>query len=293
MPRVLKVLVTGADGQLGKSLQAIAANFPQFDLHFKNRKSLDITDFSSLSECISTQNISTVINCAAFTAVDLAESEEEKATAINVTGVKNLVKALEAVNGKLIHISTDYVFDGKASSPYAETDPRNPQSVYGKTKMQGENFVIQSDLDALVIRISWVFSPYGNNFVKTMIRLMEEKDRISVVKDQIGLPTYAPYLAEALLRILSSKHSLSEKGRCYHYAQQGYCSWFEFAQEIQNLSPYSCKIDPCATADYPTAAPRPKYSVLSTAKIQDDFDIIPVSWQAALKACLQSLNLSL
>ena len=289
----MKVLVTGAEGQLGKSLQATAKDFPHFTLLFKSRSELDITDATAVEHCIQEQQIETVINCAAYTAVDLAENEKEKAHEINVVGVNNLVHALERVNGKLIHISTDYVFDGKAHSPYNETDQKNPQSVYGATKSLGEDIVFQSQLEAIVVRTSWVFSPYGNNFVKTMIRLMRERESVSVVNDQIGQPTYAPFLAEALLQLLNAQHPLSEKGKCYHYAQQGSCSWFEFAEEIQRLSPFSCAVLPIATEDFPTQAPRPQYSVLSTAKIQTDFNLTMVSWQTALKACMDTLNLAI
>ena len=289
----MKILVTGADGQLGKSLQALAHDFPHLELHFKNRTALDITDFKAVAACIKKHAIAAVINCAAYTAVDRAEEEEEKANAINSEGVKNVVKALEPIQGKLIHLSTDYVFDGKAVSPYPETASRNPQSVYGKTKMAGEEYVLQADLDALVIRTSWVFSPYGNNFVKTMLRLMAEKDSVAVVKDQIGRPTYAPFLAEVLLNLIGSHNPLAKQGKLYHYAQSGACSWFDLAQEIQKGSPFSCAVKPISTDQYPTAAPRPKYSVLSTDKIETDFGIKPRSWETALKACLQSLNLPL
>lgn len=289
----MKLLVTGADGQLGQSLAAVAGNFPQLELVFKNRKGLDITDFNAVSACIAAHNITAVINCAAYTAVDKAETEKEKAMALNKAGVKNIVDALCPIKGKLIHLSTDYVFDGNGATPYVETQQRNPQSVYGKTKMEGEEIVMQANLDALVVRTSWVFSAYGNNFLKTMLRLLENKERITVVNDQIGRPTYAPYLAETLLRLIGTKGPWPKERRCYHFAQRESCSWFSFAQEIQRLSGLRCELLPVTTKEFPTAAPRPRYSVLSTAKIEADHEIEIVSWKTALKACMQSLNLPL
>ena len=288
----MRVLITGSNGQLGSEIKEMAANYKKLDFIFKDLPDLDICNFNLLQSFIIDKNINAVINCAAYTAVDKAEEDSIIATKVNYEGVLNIVNALQKVNGKLIHISTDYVFDGDHFFPYKESDPVSPIGVYGETKRAGELSVINSDLDSIVIRTSWLYSFYGNNFVKTMLRLGNEKENMGVIFDQVGTPTYARDLAKTCLEILCKNSSLniSENGSLYHYSNEGVASWYDFAISIMELGGKDCKLNPIQTKDYPTLAKRPQYSVLNKSKIKTDFKIKIPYWRDSLKDCIKKIK---
>ena len=288
----MRVLITGSNGQLGSEIKEMAANYKKLDFIFKDLPDLDICNFNLLQSFIIDKNINAVINCAAYTAVDKAEEDSIIATKVNYEGVLNIVNALQKVNGKLIHISTDYVFDGDHFFPYKESDPVSPIGVYGETKREGELAVINSVLDSIVIRTSWLYSFYGNNFVKTMLRLGNEKENMGVIFDQVGTPTYARDLAKTCLEILCKNSSLniSENGSLYHYSNEGVASWYDFAISIMELGGKDCKLNPIQTKDYPTLAKRPQYSVLNKSKIKTDFKIKIPYWRDSLKDCIKKIK---
>jgi dTDP-4-dehydrorhamnose reductase len=288
----MRVLITGSNGQLGSEIKELAIKYKKIDFIFKDLPELDICNFEALQAFILDNNINAVINCAAYTAVDKAEEDAEIAEQVNSKGVINLVNALQTVNGKLIHISTDYVFDGDHFLPYKETDPVNPIGVYGETKRAGELAVINSDMDSIVIRTSWLYSSYGNNFVKTMLRLGNEKENLGVIFDQVGTPTYARDLAKTCLDILCGDSSvdISKNGNLYHYSNEGVTSWYDFAISIMELGGLDCKVKPIQTKDYPTLAKRPHYSVLNKSKIKTDFKIEIGYWRDSLKDCIEKIK---
>jgi dTDP-4-dehydrorhamnose reductase len=288
----MRVLITGSNGQLGSEIKELAIKYKKIDFIFKDLPELDICNFEALQAFILDNNINAVINCAAYTAVDKAEEDAEIAEQVNSKGVINLVNALQTVNGKLIHISTDYVFDGDHFLPYKETDPVNPIGVYGETKRAGELAVINSDMDSIVIRTSWLYSSYGNNFVKTMLRLGNEKENLGVIFDQVGTPTYARDLAKTCLDILCGDSSvdISKNGNLYHYSNEGVTSWYDFAISIMELGGLDCKVKPIQTKDYPTLAKRPHYSVLNKSKIKADFKIEIPYWIDSLKDCIEKIK---
>ena len=288
----MRVLITGSNGQLGSEIREFAANYRKLDFVFKDLSDLNICNFNLLQSFIIDNNINAVINCAAYTAVDRAEEDAETAEQVNSMGVANLVKALQAVNGKLIHISTDYVFDGNHFFPYKESDPVSPIGVYGKTKRAGELAVINGAIDSIVIRTSWLYSSYGNNFVKTMLRLGSEKENLGVIFDQIGTPTYARDLANTCLKILceNSSENISKNGNLYHYSNEGVTSWYDFAISIMKIAGESCIVSPIQTNDYPTLAKRPYYSVLNKSKIKKDFKIEIPYWIDSLKDCIEKIK---
>jgi dTDP-4-dehydrorhamnose reductase len=288
----MKVLITGSNGQLGSEIKDLASDYENLECVFGDLPKLDICDTKALTSCIVDENINAVINCAAYTAVDKAEEEALIAQKVNSEGVLNLTNALEKVDGKLIHISTDYVFDGNHSQPYKESDPVSPVGVYGQTKRAGELAVINSSIDAIVIRTSWLYSVYGNNFVKTMLRLGNDKKSIQVVFDQKGTPTFAKDLAKTCLDILSNAGStnISKKGSLYHYSNEGVTSWYDFARAIMEISNIDCNIIPIETKDYPTQAIRPLYSVLDKSKITSDFKVTIPHWRDSLANCLKKIN---
>ena len=287
----MNILVTGSNGQLGSEIKDLAANYADFNCHFTDSIDLDICNSDQLDVFFTENKINTVINCAAYTAVDKAEQDAEIAEKVNSEGVLNLVNALAKVNGKLIHISTDYVFDGNRFLPYQESDEVNPIGVYGNTKRSGELAVLNSDIDGIVIRTSWLYSAYGNNFVKTMLRLGNERDELGVIFDQVGTPTNASDLAQACLDILSSKKQskMNSKGNLYHFSNEGVASWYDFAITIMALGKVVCHIKPIETKDYPTAAKRPHFSVLNKSKIKKDFEIEIPYWRNSLAACITKL----
>ena len=288
----MRVLITGSNGQLGSEIKELAANYKKFDFVFKDLPELDICNFEALQAFIIDYNINIIINCAAYTAVDKAEEDAVIAEKVNSNGVLNLVNALQTVNGKLIHISTDYVFDGNHFLPYKESDPVSPIGVYGETKRAGELAVLNSAIDAIVIRTSWLYSFYGNNFVKTMLRLGNEKESLGVIFDQVGTPTYARDLAKTCLEILTVVNSvkMSKNGNLYHYSNEGVASWYDFAISIMELGGENCKVKPIQTKDYPTLAKRPHYSVLNKSQIKTDFKIEIPYWRDSLKDCIEKIK---
>ena len=287
----MKVLIIGSNGQLGSEIKEIATKYSKLDFIFKDLPELDICNFEALQAFIMDNNINAIINCAAYTAVDKAEEDAEIAEKVNSKGVINIVNALQTVNGKLIHISTDYVFDGNHFLPYKETDPVSPIGVYGETKRAGELAVINSDIDSIVIRTSWLYSAYGNNFVKTMMRLGKEKKKLNVIFDQIGTPTFAGDLANTCLAILSNEQNRIDKaGKVYHFSNEGVASWYDFATAVMKINKLDCEVLPIETKDYPTLAKRPHYSVLNKAKIKQNFKITIPYWRDSLEGCIQKLN---
>ena len=271
-----KILVTGANGQLGTELKKLIP-----DAIFTDADTLDITDLEAVKTFVKDNQIDVIVNCAAYTAVDKAEDEPELAKKINEDGPKNL-----ALSGtKVIHISTDYVFDGKGYKPYQPNDITDPVSVYGKTKRAGELAVLENAKVAVVIRTAWLYSAHGNNFVKTMRRLGAERETLNVVADQIGTPTFAGDLAQAIVDILPQINE-NNKG-IYHYTNEGVCSWYDFATEIMKLSGLSCKVTPIPSSAYPTKATRPFYSVLDKTSLKETFNITISHWNEGLKRCLK------
>lgn len=288
----MNILITGSNGQLGKEIRDLITSNNKIDFFLKDLTDLDICDYKSLEKFIIDNNINGVINCAAYTDVESAEENVESAVKINSDGVSNLVNALKCVDGKLIHISTDYVFDGSNSSPYKESDKVNPIGVYGRTKRDGELHVINSGIDAIVIRTSWLYSSFGNNFVKKIFSRGLINKELKVVVDQKGSPTYAKDLARLCLDIFYTNFfaGISKKGRLYHYSNDGEISWFDFATEIIKLSKINCKVLPVLSKDYISKVNRPNYSVLDTSKIKKDFNIEIPHWKDGLKDCILKLK---
>ncbi len=273
-------LVVGANGQLGNELRLLLQNKAEY----VDREELDITDEAAVSDYVIKDKYEAIINCAAYTAVDKAEDEPELAEKINVYGPKNLAKT----GVPLVHVSTDYVFNGQNYVPYKEGDETAPRSVYGVTKLAGEKAVIENASTAVVIRTAWLYSEFGNNFVKTMQRLGAERESLNVVFDQIGSPTYAKDLAQAIVEILPQLKKGTKE--IYHFSNEGVCSWYDFAVEIMKKSNLSCKVFPIESSQYPTKAVRPSYSVLNKSKIKTDFGIKIRHWEEALQECINNLK---
>jgi dTDP-4-dehydrorhamnose reductase len=286
----MKILVTGANGQLGSEIKALASDYTHLKFVFSDLPELDICKKDLLAQFIKENEINTIINCAAYTAVDKAEEEEELANLINAKAVGNLVAVAEEQHLKLIHISTDYVFDGSSNIPYTENMPVSPLGAYGKTKRAGELEIIHSTAEAVIIRTSWLYSSFGNNFVKTMMRLGNERKELGVIFDQIGTPTYAHDLAKACLEILTQARRLDEQNKIYHFTNEGVCSWFDFAKEIMEIGKINCFVKPIETKDFPTKAQRPHYSVLNKSKIKTDFGIQIPYWRDSLLKCISKLK---
>jgi len=282
------ILVTGANGQLGSEVRELAPNY-EGAFFFTDVGELDITDEAALRSYIEANSIDTIINCAAYTAVDKAEEESELADKINRKAVKKMAKIAKEKGIKFIHVSTDYVFDGKAHKPYCEEFQTKPNSVYGQTKLDGEKEMIAiNPHNSIIIRTSWVYSSYGANFVKTMLRLGKERESLGVIFDQIGTPTYARDLAQAILDILPQV--ANERVEIYHYSNEGALSWYDFAKEIMRMAKLDCTINPIETFEYPTPASRPHYSLLNKAKIKKKFGITIPYWKDSLEACLVKLG---
>lgn len=290
---MLNVLVTGSNGQLGSELRRLLDHskdtIQNTTFHFVTRNELDLSNLCKVEDFFEGKRFDAIINCAAYTAVDKAESEQELADAINQRFVSMLAKIAKRDNAKLIHISTDYVFDGKNHRPYIENDPTDPQGVYGRTKRDGENAILTvAPSNTIIIRTSWVYSSYGNNFVKTMLRLGKERESLGVIFDQVGTPTYARDLAEAILEILPKIDN--QVPEIYHFSNEGAASWYDFAKAIFELSAVKCSINPITTDQYPTPASRPHYSLLNKTKIKKDFNLSIPYWRDSLKTCLQELG---
>ena len=283
------ILVTGSNGQLGSELKVLSTNHKEYNFFFETRDTLDITNEKDIEKFIKTNNINIIINTAAYTAVDKAEDDEKNALDINYKAVRNLASLAKTSNVKLIHISTDYVFDGSNFKPYKEDDKTNPQGVYGQTKLEGEIAIKQiNPKNSIIIRTSWVYSSFGSNFVKTMLRLGKERDELGVIFDQVGTPTYARDLAQSILDIVPKlENNVVE---IYHYSNEGVCSWYDFAKSIFELSSIECKVNAIETKDYPTPAQRPHYSVLNKSKIKNDFRLLTPYWRDSLIKCLDILQ---
>ncbi|HLF50998.1 dTDP-4-dehydrorhamnose reductase [Flavobacterium sp.] len=273
------VLVTGANGQLGQALQFVSKKYPKIQFVFTSSKELDITNKDSIKTVFEKEKPDFCINTAAYTAVDKAESEPENADLINVIGAKNLAEVCKDFNVTLLHVSTDFVFDGKKAIPYTEDDATNPQSEYGQTKLDGEKTIQEILENYYIIRTSWLYSDFGNNFMKTMLRLAKERTSLGVVNDQIGTPTHAVDLAEALIKIiLSDKKAYG----IYHFSNEGAASWYDFAKKIFEINKVKIDLKPIPTTQFPTPAQRPKYSVLDKTKIKTVFGIDIKNWEDSL-----------
>ena len=290
----MKILVTGANGQLGRSIHKIVINNELRNVFvFVGRGELDFSQNDNIEKYFKENSFDVVVNCTAYTAVDKAESEIELTNQINHLAVRKLAEIAYKKNIKLIHISTDYVFDGTGSKPYKETDKTNPINVYGKTKLAGEKALQEAmPTNAIIIRTSWLYSEYGNNFVDTMLKLGKERDKLNVVNDQIGSPTYATDLANAILKIIENKNyqTKSPATEIYHYSNKGKVSWYEFAKEIFELADIHCAVKPITTKQYPTPAKRPKNTLMNKAKIAKTFSVGISDWKESLNTCIAILK---
>ena len=283
----IKVLVTGADGQLGREIRDIANDYPKFLFIFFNRQALPIEQPNAVNAAFMKYRPAFCVNCAAYTAVDKAENDQLAAYSINATAVGILAENCREFSTRFVHISTDYVFDGNADHPLTEEDPTGPINIYGSSKLLGESLALNANVNTIILRSSWVYSAYGNNFVKTMIRLMGEREAIQVIEDQVGSPTYAADLAAAIIKIISS--SVFKSG-IYHYSNKGAISWFEFAMAIKEIIKSPCQVISIAGTQYPTAAKRPRYSNMDKSKIQRDYQVQILPWQERLEACIHKIE---
>ncbi|MBL7741992.1 MAG: dTDP-4-dehydrorhamnose reductase [Chitinophagaceae bacterium] len=287
-----KILVTGSGGQLGQELKKLAVSYSQFEFIFLSSADLPVHHVEKVKNSFGSYHPQYCINCAAYTAVDKAESEQDLAFRVNGEATGILASVCKEYNCRFIHISTDYVFDGTASVPYKESDLTNPCSVYGASKLEGEEKALRFNPESIIIRTSWLYSEYGKNFVKTMVKLMRERSEINVVNDQYGSPTYAADLAEAIIAIIDYCRSSDEKWKpgIYHFSNEGVISWFGFASTIKELTKTNCKINPIPTSQYPTPAKRPAYSVLDKTKIRETFGIRLRDWKESLSDCIKKIN---
>ena len=285
---MIKILVTGSNGQLGSEIKEIAGDYPNFLFFFTDIGELDLTNKKSLEEYFNYNKFNICINCAAYTAVDRAEDEPDKAMLVNFDAVSNLANVCSKHNTLLIHISTDYIFNGENFRPYNETDEPSPNSLYGLSKLKGEEAVLTEAKNAIIIRTSWLYSTYGNNFVKTMLRLGDDRDEIGVVADQVGTPTYAADLAFAILSIIEENMDFSGK-EIYHYSNEGAISWYDFAKAIMEYAELDCEVNAIESKDFPAKANRPFYSVLNKEKIKNDFNISIPYWLDSLKVMMDNL----
>ncbi len=280
------ILVTGSYGQLGSEIKELSSDYQELKFLFTDVDTLDITNFKRLENFFDENQVDFVINCAGYTNVDKAETDKDAAYLINVSAVKYLAELTNKKSTRLIHISTDYVFDGTGNNPYKEDDATNPTSVYGETKLQGELEILAKAKDSIIIRTSWLYSSYGNNFVRTMLRLGKERNELNVVSDQTGSPTYAKDLAKVILDIINNSSDNPDPDNVgtgiYHYSNEGVCSWYDFAAEIFKIANITCRVIPIETKDYPTPAKRPYYSVLNKSKIKSTFGITIPHWKDSL-----------
>jgi dTDP-4-dehydrorhamnose reductase len=288
----MKILVTGAYGQLGNELKELSVNYPNWQFLFTDVDSLDITNEREVDVFFSENNPDFVVNCAAYTAVDKAESDEETARKVNALAPEILALAAKNENAGFIHISTDYVFDGKSFLPYNENDEVKPIGVYGRTKQEGDERSVNVNSNTVIVRTSWLYSSYANNFVKTMLRLGQEREMLKVVFDQIGSPTYAADLAQSILTIIEINQNQPEKfvPGIYHYSNEGVASWYDFAKAIFELAQVNCNVLPVLSNEFPTAAKRPHYSVLNKSKIKATFNLEIPYWKDSLKICINKLQ---
>lgn len=286
-----RILITGANGQLGNEMRVLFDSYSQFEFFPTDIAELDLCEKQAVENFIHVNKIDYIVNCAAYTAVDKAEDDIELCYKINCDAVENIAKAASG-KAKIIHVSTDYVFDGKGKHPYKETDATNPQSVYGKSKRAGEEILMKNCKESIILRTAWLYSSFGNNFVKTMIRLGKEREALNVVSDQTGTPTYAADLAKAIMDIIvfSEEHQIFPAG-IYHYSNEGICSWYDFTLKIHEMAGITtCQVSPITTDQYPTRATRPMYSVLDKKKIKETFGIEIPEWKESLKNCIEKLS---
>ena len=285
----MKILITGCNGQLGNELQLLEKNYPNHQWLNTDVEELDITNQLAVNQFVAENKVDGIVNCAAYTAVDKAESDRQLATALNTEAPAYLAAAIEKRGGWLLHISTDYVFDGTNHTPYAETDTPCPDSVYGSTKLAGEMGVMKFCRKTMIIRTGWLYSTFGNNFVKTMLRLGRERDKLGVVFDQVGTPTYAHDLAQAIMTAIEQ----GVKPGIFHFSDEGVCSWYDFAKAIHRMAGINrCQVSPLHTEEYPTPASRPHYSVLDKTKIKQTYGIVIPQWEESLQKCLERMEAS-
>ena len=287
MNNIKKILVTGANGQLGSELKVLAPNYPQFDFIFTDIEDFPLDQTEVIISNFKNIQPDAVINCAAYTAVDKAEHEVGVADAINHLAIATLASLCNETGAKLLHISTDYVFDGTSAIAYKEDDQPNPKSVYGVTKLAGELACLKNCPESIIIRTAWVYSEFGNNFVKTMLRLMSERESLGVVNDQVGSPTYAADLAQVILTILDSQ---KWEAGMYHYSNAGEISWYDFAQDIKEIGQKTCEIKGIPASSYPTPAARPAYSLLDKSKIKAVYGIEPIDYKISLEKMMARLS---
>lgn len=285
----MKVIITGANGQLGTSIKKFQEEFPEIDFVYTDVDELNITDETKLEEFFSHQDFDYLVNCAAYTAVDKAEEDEENARLLNVKAVELLAKSSKKYNFKIIHISTDYVFGGKHFRPYTEEAIPEPESVYAATKYNAEKILTELSDDAIILRTSWLYSEYGNNFVKTILKLAKDRNELKIIADQIGTPTYAGDLASAVMTVIMN-YPKNNKTEVYHYSNQGIASWYDFAFEIISQAKLKCNILPIKTEQYPLPAKRPFYSVMDKQKFTETFNVKIPHWKQSLKSCILNLT---
>lgn len=283
----MKLLITGANGQLGNEMRVALQQYPLIEALYTDVDTLDITDLAQLDAFVATESISHIVNCAAYTAVDKAEDDEVVATKVNVDAVRNLGIVANKYGAKIVHVSTDYVFDGRGHKPYTEDMAVCPTNVYGRTKLAGEEALMDECKDAIVIRTSWLYSSFGNNFVKTMLRLGSERDTLNVIFDQVGTPTYAADLAQTILTIIAEREWVAG---VYHFSNEGVCSWYDFTIMIHKMAGIDCKVNPIESSAYPVRTPRPHYSVLNKTKIKTTFNVEVPYWVESLQRCLDILE---
>lgn len=285
---IFNILVTGSNGQVGSEIKELSKDYP-YNFFFTTRDNIDITSKDDIRNFCQINSINVIINCAAYTAVDKAENDIENADLVNRKAVKKLALISKELNIKLIHVSTDYVFDGRNFKPYCEEFQTNPQGIYGKTKLDGENEMRDiNPKNSIIIRTSWVYSSFGNNFVKTMLRLGREKESLGVIFDQVGTPTYARDLAKVILDIIPQIQN--EKVEIYNYSNEGVLSWYDFTKEIMRMAKLNCKINPIETFQYPTPCARPHFSLLNKSKIKSTFNIEIPYWKDSLDECLKLMG---
>lgn len=281
------ILITGSNGQLGNEMQQAAVRFPDFNYIYTDVAELDICDKGALDAFVKANNVNVIVNCAAYTAVDKAEDDVELCYKINRDAVRNIAEVASENKVKVVHVSTDYVFDGTNYLPYTEDMPVCPATVYGKSKLEGEQALLENCKESVILRTAWLYSSFGNNFVKTMMKLGTERDSLGVIFDQVGTPTYAADLADAILQLLSNKTFVPG---IYHFSDEGVCSWYDFTKTIHRMANISCDVKPIETKDYPARTPRPHFSVLNKAKIKSTYGICIPHWEVSLEKCIQLLQ---
>lgn len=281
------ILITGSKGQLGNEMQQAAVRFPDFNYIYTDVAELDICDKSALDAFVKANNVNVIVNCAAYTAVDKAEDDVELCHKINRDAVRNIAEVANDNKVKVVHISTDYVFDGTNYLPYTEDMPVCPATVYGKSKLEGEQALLENCKESVILRTAWLYSSFGNNFVKTMIKLGTERDSLGVIFDQVGSPTYAADLADVILQLLSNKTFIPG---IYHFSDEGVCSWYDFTKTIHRMANITCDVKPIETKDYPARTPRPHFSVLNKGKIKSTYGISIPHWEVSLEKCIGLLH---